>query len=89
MTDTTELATFRLETREWLRLNCPHSMRGKFGVADEYWGGRNARFITSEQQLWFERMAAKGWTVPTGQESTEAVDLALPRPVYLSKSFGD
>jgi len=40
-------------------------MRGKFGVADEYWGGRNARFITSEQQLWFERMAAKGWTVPT------------------------
>jgi len=64
MTDKKELETFRLEAHEWLQSNCPKSMRGKFTVADEYWGGRRAKITTKDQQQWLERMSQKGWTVP-------------------------
>src|SRR5204863_161119 len=29
-----------------------------------YWGGRNAKFSSEPQRVWFERMRDKGWTVP-------------------------
>lgn len=29
------------------------------------WGGRNPEFQSDEQRLWLERMASRGWTVPT------------------------
>lgn len=29
------------------------------------WGGRNWTFKSEAQKLWLERMADKGWTVPT------------------------
>jgi alkylation response protein AidB-like acyl-CoA dehydrogenase len=31
---------------------------------DQCWGGRNWVFASEGQQLWMERMAAKGWTAP-------------------------
>jgi alkylation response protein AidB-like acyl-CoA dehydrogenase len=31
---------------------------------DTYWGGRNAKFSSEPQRVWFERMRDKGWTVP-------------------------
>jgi len=33
--------------------------------ADACWGGRNYQFQSDDQRLWLERMASKGWTVPT------------------------
>ena len=65
MTNKNNLEAFRLETREWLLANCPQSMRGKLSLADEYWGGRSATFTSLEQEQWLQRMARKGWTVPT------------------------
>ncbi len=32
--------------------------------ADVFWGGRNTKFSSEPQRLWFERMRDKGWTVP-------------------------
>ena len=32
--------------------------------ADVFWGGRNAKFSSEPQRIWFERMRDKGWTVP-------------------------
>ena len=32
---------------------------------DLYWGGRNAKFASDDQQIWFERILARGWTAPT------------------------
>src|SRR3954465_9049000 len=64
-TETADLETFRSETRAWLEANCPPEMR-KPATSDEdvYWGGRNAKFSSEPQRIWFERMRDKGWTVP-------------------------
>ena len=62
----TDLDTFRAETRAWLEANCPTEMRD--GVRNEEticWGGRNWEFISDAQRDWLNVMAAKGWTVPT------------------------
>jgi len=60
-----DLQAFRHETRDWLEQNCPVSMRQPTsGGDDACWGGRNYQFASEDQQLWMERMAAKGWTAP-------------------------
>ncbi|MCK1706804.1 acyl-CoA dehydrogenase family protein [Bradyrhizobium sp. 146] len=64
-TETADLETFRSETRAWLEANCPPEMRKPAtSDADVFWGGRNAKFSSEPQRIWFERMRDKGWTVP-------------------------
>ena len=59
----TDLDTFRAETRAWLEANCPAEMRTPMqGDEDNFWGGRNAKFASEAQKVWFERMRDKGWT---------------------------
>lgn len=59
------LDQFRVETREWLEANCPEDMRQPMrSDEDQCWGGRKWVFQSEGQQLWLERMAAKGWTAP-------------------------
>src|SRR3954451_14519378 len=60
-----DLDQFRRETRAWLEANCPPEMRRPM-TADEdtFWGGRNTKFSSEPQRVWFERMRDKGWTVP-------------------------
>jgi acyl-CoA dehydrogenase len=59
------LDQFRAEVRAWLEENCPASMRTPLtGDDDVCWGGRKFTYQSSEQKLWLDRMAAKGWTVP-------------------------
>lgn len=62
----TDLAAFRAETRAFLDSSCPPSMRRPV-LSDEdiCWGGRNWTFKSEDQRLWLERMAARGWTVPS------------------------
>lgn len=58
--------SFRMETRAWLEANCPPAMREPIRSDDDIcWGGRNAKFSSDDQRIWLERMAARGWTVPT------------------------
>ncbi len=60
------LEEFRLEARSWLAENCPEEMRTPVeGDKDVCWGGRKFEFQSEAQKVWLERMAAKGWTVPT------------------------
>jgi alkylation response protein AidB-like acyl-CoA dehydrogenase len=60
------LTDFRAETRAWLEANCPPEMRRPIASEDDIcWGGRNWRFQSDAQRLWLERMAERGWTVPT------------------------
>lgn len=62
---TTDIKTFRTETRAWLEENCPQSMREEVaGPDDFYWGGRNGTFSSDDQKIWFERMLEKRWIVP-------------------------
>jgi alkylation response protein AidB-like acyl-CoA dehydrogenase len=60
-----DLDKFRAETRAWLEANCPFEMRKPMtSDEDTFWGGRNAKFSSEPQRIWFERMRDKGWTVP-------------------------
>jgi alkylation response protein AidB-like acyl-CoA dehydrogenase len=60
-----DLEDFRRETRAWLQANCPPEMRRPMtSDGDTFWGGRNAKFSSEPQRVWFERMRDKGWTVP-------------------------
>src|SRR5262245_50340636 len=60
-----DLEKFRSETRAWLEQNCPPEMREPVtSERDTFWGGRNAKFSSEPQRIWFERMRDKGWTVP-------------------------
>lgn len=66
MSDSAAIADFRQQTRAWLEQNCPPDMRRPMASEDDVcWGGRHWKFASEAQQLWLERMAAKGWTVPT------------------------
>lgn len=60
-----DAAAFRAEARAWLEANCPPSMRTPMPDDEVVWGGRRASFKNPDSKLWLERMAAKGWTVPT------------------------
>jgi acyl-CoA dehydrogenase len=60
-----ELEAFRKEARAFIEENCPRELRdGGFGEDSICWGGKRWRFRSPGQQVWLERMAAKGWTVP-------------------------
>lgn len=61
-----DLEVFRQETRAWLEENCPPLMRTpEKSDEDICWGGRKFAFQSEDQRLWLERMAGRGWTVPT------------------------
>ena len=57
----TTLASFRAETRDWLEENCPIEVRRPGFVP---WGSRRID-LDEPTRLWLERMAGRGWTVPT------------------------
>ena len=60
-----DLGDFRTETRAWLEENCPKSMRLPIkSPMDMFWGGKNSKFNSNDQRLWFERMLKKKWVVP-------------------------
>ena len=56
--------SFREEVRLWLDANCPASMRTDMPDDEIVWGGRQQNWFSMDAQLWLERMAEKGWTVP-------------------------
>jgi alkylation response protein AidB-like acyl-CoA dehydrogenase len=56
-----ELEPFRAEAREWLEANFPVSLRRAEAPADPEAGAKP----TEDQELWKQRMGAKGWGVPT------------------------
>ncbi len=56
------LEQFREQAAQWLEMNCPQSLRGSQEVI---WGGRKARYPHADTKLWLDRMAQRGWTVPS------------------------
>ena len=59
------LNDFRVETRDWLAANCPDSIRRRMVPGEEVNGGQKRRSTNPDAYVWLERMAARGWTVPT------------------------
>ena len=60
-----DLQHFRADIRDWLDSNCPPSMRTRMVPGEDVAGGHKRRSTNPEAYVWLERMAARGWTVPT------------------------
>ncbi len=83
-----DLETFKLETRAWLEENCPPEMRKPMkSEEDACWGGRNWTFASEAQKVWLERMAEKGWTVPTWPKQYGGADLSRAEEAILLKEM--
>lgn len=61
MTQAGELAEFQSDTRAWLAEKCPEGVRGPGPIP---WGSRR-QALDRDAELWLERMAERGWTVPS------------------------
>ncbi|MFT4797888.1 MAG: alkylation response protein AidB-like acyl-CoA dehydrogenase [Candidatus Azotimanducaceae bacterium] len=72
---TISLEQFRQETREWLAANCPAGARGS-GTTPL---GSSKVELDEDTQLWLERMADKGWTVPTWPKAYGGAELERPQ----------
>ncbi len=83
-----ELETFRAEARAWLEQNCPPEMRTPVtGDADICWGGRRFQFQSPAQQQWMQRMAERGWTVPTWPKEYGGAGLSKAQEQVLRKTM--
>lgn len=71
----TDLERFRLETREWLEANCPPGARGSGPVSI----GSRSLDLGEDVRAWLERMAERGWTVPTWPVEYGGADLDRDR----------
>lgn len=70
-----ELEQFRQETRDWLERHCPPGARGPGTIPL----GSTKVELDQDTRLWLERMAEKGWTVPTWPKEYGGADLDRPR----------
>jgi acyl-CoA dehydrogenase len=66
-----EQTEFRAETRAWLKENCPAGARGP---GQTPWGSRKI-VLDSDAAMWLERMAERGWTVPTWPKAYGGAEL--------------
>jgi len=64
---------FRLEARAWLKANFPPSLAHVPGLI--FQGDRHAAEANADYQLWRQRMADKGWGVPTWASRYGGADL--------------
>ncbi|SFL01072.1 acyl-CoA dehydrogenase family protein [Shimia haliotis] len=83
----TDLETFREETRNWLKANCPPEMREPMGEDDICWGGRKFEFSSPAQKQWLEVNAERGWTVPAWPKAYGGGGLSGPEQKVLAEEM--
>ena len=67
-----QLDAFRADTRDWLQDNCPPGARGSGQIP---WGSSKID-LQPDVELWLQRMAERGWTVPTWPRAYGGADLS-------------
>ncbi|MBN09077.1 MAG: acyl-CoA dehydrogenase [Flavobacteriaceae bacterium] len=83
-----DLENFRLETRAWLEVNCPASMRKPIKDSSEmFWGGRNPEFTSQDQKIWFENMLEKKWIVPYWEKKYGGGGLSAEENIILTQEM--
>lgn len=81
--DTASVELFREETRAWLAENCPPGARGEGEIP---WGSQKIE-LQPDTALWLERMADKGWTVPTWPKQYGGADLSRAEYMILHEEM--
>ncbi|MEM7097409.1 MAG: acyl-CoA dehydrogenase family protein [Pseudomonadota bacterium] len=82
-----DLEQFRTETRAWLEENCPASMRTSTPEEEVVWGGRKQAWVNPDSKVWMDRMAEKGWTVPTWPKDYGGGGLSIDEDKILSQEM--
>ncbi len=71
MSSATDLKQFRQQTRAWLADNCPPGARGEGQIPF----GSSKIKLQPDVALWLNRMAERGWTVPTWPKAYGGAEL--------------
>lgn len=79
-----EIAEFRAESKAWLERNCPQGARGP-GVVHS--GSTKVQF-SADLERWLERMAERGWTVPTWPKAYGGAELSAEQAQVLFEEMG-
>jgi alkylation response protein AidB-like acyl-CoA dehydrogenase len=82
--ESTELAAFREEVRTWLAENFPKSLAGR---TDEPTAPYGQATPSADQELWRQRMAAKGWGTPTWPASLGGGGLSAQQAAVLREEM--
>jgi alkylation response protein AidB-like acyl-CoA dehydrogenase len=77
------VAAFRQEVRDWLAANCPPSMRLPAAPGETVSGGRREPIRNPDSQLWLERCAGRGFTVPMWPRAYGGAELSLEQYLVL------
>jgi alkylation response protein AidB-like acyl-CoA dehydrogenase len=80
-----DLSVFRKETRAWLIENCPEGAKGP-GVVHS---GSTKVTFEPDIQLWMERMAERGWTVPAWPKEYGGGGLTVEQTRVLFEEMND
>ncbi len=76
VTEPEPIAAVRRELRAWIEGNAPAGLRGTATTPFQgFWGGSTAAFESADQQAWFERCLARGWTAPTWPRAYGGADM--------------
>ena len=78
-----DLNDFRLETRDWLERNCPPGAQGPGFIP---WGSSKIE-LEPDTRLWLDRMAEKGWTVPSWPKEYGGAGLSRTEYMVLAEEM--
>ena len=80
-----DLAAFRSEVTSWLADNCPPGARGPGQIAT----GSSKIKLEADTQVWLDRMAERGWTVPTWPKEFGGAGLSTAEAKVLYEEMGN
>ena len=80
-----DLAQFRSEIATWLEENCPPGARGPGQIAN----GSSKVVLDKDTGLWLERMAERGFTVPTWPKEYGGAGLTSSEAAVLYQEMSD
>jgi alkylation response protein AidB-like acyl-CoA dehydrogenase len=83
--ESAELARFRDEARAWLGANLPKSLAGR---DDEPIAPYGPATPSADQELWRQRMAAKGWSAPVWPAAYGGGGLSADQAQVLQQEMG-
>lgn len=78
---------FYRDTCAWLEKNCPASQRTPTSGNEMVYGGRKCVFPSEDAKIWLQRMAGKGWTVPTWPAQYGGAGLSPEQAKILKKAM--
>jgi acyl-CoA dehydrogenase len=78
---------FYLQALEWLDANCPKSQRTTAKREELVYGGKKCTFPSEDARLWLDRMAGRGWTVPTWPREYGGAGLSPEEAKLLQKAM--